>query len=85
MSDEGFILDSPDQIRAFGMLQVYYKLKMEVEHPNGPHWRESPLRQAIQILKRAEIDVDKRTRKAVFPVYKAYLVSIGVLRNCDGA
>jgi len=80
---EGFILDTPDQIAAFGMLQVYYKLKLEVEHPNGPKWRESPLRQAIQILMRANIPVDKRTRKWVFPTYRAYLVSIGVLR-ADG-
>ena len=80
MSDQGFILDTPDQIRAFGYLQVYYKLKMEVEHPNGPRWRESPLRQAIQILMRANIKVEKRTRKYVFPIYKAYLVSIGVLQ-----
>jgi hypothetical protein len=81
MTDGIIVLDQPDQIRAFYLLQIYYKLKMEVEHPNGPRWRESPLRQACQELMRANIAIDQRTRKWVFPIYKAYLVSIGVLRN----
>jgi hypothetical protein len=81
MSDEPIILDTPDQIRAFGLLQVYYKLKMEVDHPKGPKWRHSPLQQAISILESVNIKVEKRTRKFVFPIYKSYLVSIGVLRN----
>jgi len=84
MSDEGFILDTPDQIRAFGLLQIYYKLKMEVENPKGPKWRDSPLKQACAVLQRNNYAIDVRTRRAVFPIYKAYLVSIGVLRN-DGS
>ena len=83
MSDQGFILDTPDQIRAFGYLQVYYKLKMEVEHPNGPKWRGSPMMQAISILEAADIKVQKRTKKAVFVEYRAYLTVIGVLKDTD--
>jgi uncharacterized linocin/CFP29 family protein len=81
MNDETIILTEPHEIRAFALLQIYYKLKMEVEHPGGPKWRMSPLKQAIQVLAQANIVVTKRTRKSVFPVYKAYLVSIGVLQN----
>jgi len=79
MSGEGFILDTPEQIRAFALLQIYYKLKMEVEHPDGPKWKDSPLKQACQILMQANYAIDRRTRKHVFPIYEEYLKKIGVL------
>jgi hypothetical protein len=82
MSDEPIILDKPDQIRAFALLQIYFKLKLEVEHPKGPRWRHSPLQQAILVLENANIKVERRTRKWVFPIYKAYLLSIDVLHDC---
>jgi hypothetical protein len=50
MTDKIVILDTPQQIRAFALIQVYMKLKMEVERPDGPTWRISPAKQARQIL-----------------------------------
>jgi hypothetical protein len=74
-----FILDQPNQIRAFLLLQVYYKLKMEVEAPTGPKWRESPMNQAIELLRQAGVPYDgPRTKKAVLSVYAAYLEAIGL-------
>jgi len=85
MSGEGFILDTPDQIRAFALLQVYYKLKMEVENPKGPKWRGNPKNQAVSIMEQAGIEVENpRMRRSVFVQYAAYLASIGVRKECDG-
>lgn len=82
MSNEGFILDTPGDIAAFALLQVYFKLKMEVEHPGGPTWRFSPRQQALTILDRAGIEpLDKRTKAGVLAAYKAHLEGIGVLRE----
>jgi len=81
----GFILDTPEQIRAFGLLQIYYKLKLEVEHPNGPKWAGSPKKQALLILAESGI-VPENThlKRTVFVAYKSYLVSLGILKECDG-
>jgi hypothetical protein len=74
-----FILDQPDQIRAFALLQVYHKLKMEVDHPNGPKWQGSPAKQARQILLNAGIVLGQHSRKkTVLAEYTAYLEAIGL-------
>jgi len=80
MGDGGFILDTPDQIQAFALLQIYYKLKLEVEHPNGPKWRQSPLALAWEILANNEIHV-RRQRKPVFAAYEQLLKDAGILRD----
>jgi len=74
------ILDTPDQIRAYGMLQLYYKLKLEVENPNGPKWRDSPMKQVMTILRRERIGCVWRKAVAL-EAYREYLIAIGVLRE----
>lgn len=82
MSDKTIILDTPAQIHAFALLQVYFKLKLEVGHPNGPKWKNSPRMQAIAILEHAGITfIGRKTKRQVLAVYKEYLEAIGVLNN----
>jgi hypothetical protein len=78
MSGEGFILDTPDQIQAFVLLQIFHKLKLEVEHPNGPTWRDSPMKQAQQVLDAAGRPFPGRTKKKVLSAYEAYLTEAGI-------
>jgi len=78
MSGEGFILDTPDQIQAFALLQLYYKLKLVAEHPNGPRWSQSPLPTAHRILAENDIHVPRRY-KTVFPAYEKLLKDAGIL------
>ena len=80
MSDKTIILDQPDQILAFGLLQIYFKLKLEVELPDGPRWRVSPLGQAWQILADNDIHV-RRRRVPVFEAYGAFLREKGILKD----
>jgi hypothetical protein len=81
MSGEGFILDQPHQISAFVLLQIYFKMKMVYDNPKGPRWRQSPLQQAILILERNGVEIEKRTYKSVFPTYKAFLIANDILQE----
>lgn len=72
------ILDTPDQIQRFALLQVYHKLKMEVERPNGPKWRVSPASQARHLLTQNGRPDPGRTKKKIFAAYTAWLSEIGV-------
>ena len=82
MSEKPLILDTPSQIQAFVMLQIYYKLKLEVEHPNGPTWHDSPRKQALMLMERSGVKVKQRNRKAsVFAAYKLFLSDLGLLKN----
>jgi hypothetical protein len=76
--NEGFILDKPDQIRAFAMLQIYFKLALEIEHPNGPKWRVSPAKIARQFLAEAGRPDPGRSKKSTFKAYEAYLKELGI-------
>ena len=78
MSDETIVLDTPDRIRAFGLLQIYHKLKMEVAHPGGPKWRVSPMKQAKAVLEAAGRPSASRKAK-VLEQYKELLEELGVL------
>lgn len=80
MSD-GFILDTPDQIQAFALLQIYFKLKMEVGLPNGPTWRGSPSKQAKAILEANGIPCNKRRKADVLAAYKTFLEDNGILKE----
>lgn len=81
MSEETIMLDTPESIRAFAYLQVYYKLKLEVENPKGPKWRDSPMKQARQILMSHNVALGVRTRRQTFVDYKAFLVANGILQE----
>lgn len=72
------VLDTPDQIHAFGLLQIWYKLKMEINMPGGPTWRVSPAKQARGILVDNGQSDPGRTKKKVFEAYTAWLIEIGV-------
>ena len=80
MKDETIILEKPEHIQAFAFLQLYYKLKLVYEKPNGPRWRVSPLPIAHRILAENDIHVPK-TYKAVFPAYHNLLIDGGILLN----
>jgi len=75
------IIDKPDGIRAFAWLQVYYKLKLEVEHPEGPHWRDSPMKQAKAIMAGAGIEVASQRKKFVLEQYEIFLERLGILQS----
>jgi len=76
------ILDTPDKIQAFALLQIYYKLKLEVNHPNGPKWGYSPARQANAVMDQAGVlRKHSRLKKKVFEQYGAYLRDLGVLKD----
>jgi hypothetical protein len=79
-SNEIIVLDTPDQIQAFALLQLYYKLKMVAEHPNGPRWSQSPLPTAWRILADNGIHVTRRY-KTVFPAYEKLLKDAGILSD----
>ena len=77
MSEGGFVLTG-DGIKAFALLQVKHKLKMEVENPNGPKWRDSPAKQARELLLHAG-EPDPGPRKAkVLEAYNAWLTKLGI-------
>jgi len=80
MSKDGFILDRPNQIHSFQLLQLYYKLKLEVENPNGPKWRVSPMKQVMAILKMEGIGCVYRKKQAL-ETYREYLIAIDVLKE----
>lgn len=48
MGDGPIILDTPEQIRMFGLLQIKYRLKLEVE--TGLKFRQSTLKAANYVL-----------------------------------
>ena len=76
----GFMLDQPHEIQAFALMQIYFKLKLEVEHPGGPKWRVPPSKQARAILVDNE-QPDPGPRKInVFCAYGAWLQELGVLQ-----
>jgi hypothetical protein len=77
--DETIILDTPQSIQAFALLQLYFKLKMEAEHPGGPKWRVPPMKAVISVLEANDIQVEKRTKVAVLAQYKALLIAGGIL------
>ena len=80
MSEQPIILDNPSAIGAFALLQIYYRLKLEVNNPNGPTWRFSPAKQARALLVAAGKPNPGRTKKAVFEAYKSFLIEKGLLQ-----
>lgn len=70
-----------NQVMAFSMLQLYYKLKLEVDHPNGPKWRVSPAKQCRQILINEGRPNPGRSKRQVFEAFGAWLDEQGLLRN----
>lgn len=77
--DKTIILDKPEQITAFAYLQVYHKLQLEVNHPNGPKWRFSPMNQAKNILEQNGKPTTKRTKKAVLAELETLLKDLKVI------
>lgn len=75
-----------DKIGAFVMLQVYYKLHLEVmSGPNGMRWRGvTPMQQAKRIMAEAGIDCPHRTKAAVLKQYETVLIEAGILRPQTG-
>ena len=78
-TSEAIMLSKPHQIEAFVLLQVYYKLKLEVSLPNGPKWRVSPMNQARSILLSNDQPNPGRTKKRVLAAYRAWLIENNVL------
>lgn len=74
----GFTLDQPHQIQAFALLQIWHKLKLEVEHPNGPTWHVSPAHQARNLLVSNGLPDPGRTKKKVFAAYTDWLIELGI-------
>lgn len=77
---ESVVLTS-NQIYAYSLLQLYYKLKLEVEHPNGPKWRVAPAKQCRQILVNEGRPDPGRIKAKVFEAYQAWLDELGLLVN----
>jgi len=77
------ILDTPNQIQAYAYLQLYYKLKMEVDRPNGPRWRDPPLQRVREILYNCDIECPNRKAVAL-EKYKKLLIDSGILKERDG-
>ena len=78
-TSEAIMLSKPQQIDAFVLMQVYFKLKLEVSLPNGPKWRVSPMNQARSILLSNDQPNPGRTKKKVLAAYRAWLIERGVL------
>jgi hypothetical protein len=68
-----FVIDTPSGIEIFVLLQIKYKLKLEVEHPNGPKWRVSPAKQARTLMERDGWPCPHRAKARVFECYLLYL------------
>jgi len=79
-NDKPVILDTEDSIKAFFMLQIYYKLKMEVAMPAGPRWSVPPMRQAQGLLRQAGIK-PKGRKKAVLEQYHQLLRDLKILKD----
>jgi hypothetical protein len=80
MTDKTVVLDTSEQMAAYVMLQVYYKLKLEAENPDGPRWREAPMKQAKIIMERAGHPTTSRTKKKVLAEYEALLIEARILK-----
>jgi hypothetical protein len=78
--NEPIVLEG-EQIIAFVLLQIYHKLKLEVEHPNGPKWRDSPMKEAKTIMERAGHPTTSRTKRKVLEEYSKFLTEIDILRE----
>jgi hypothetical protein len=78
-SGGGFIIDTPEGIEAFGLLQVYYKMKVMAATPKGPRWRESPFKQARAIMLQYGQPDPGANRRKTFDAYGLWLIEIGVL------
>ena len=79
-NDKMIVLDTPEAIEAFGYLQIYNKLKMEVKHAgSGMRWRHSPMKQAQAVLARAGIKPAGR-KASVLAQFEQYLKDAKVLR-----
>ena len=75
------VLDTPEQIQAFGLLQIHGRLKLEVRTAgSGMRWRVSPMKQAQAVLRMAGIE-PKGRKVAVLSQYEDYLKSVGVLKD----
>lgn len=73
------ILDTPDQIVMFAWLQIYHKLKLEVDRPGGPKWRDSPMLQAKAIMLRNGQRCNAARKAKVLAAYETFLKERGVL------
>lgn len=61
MTDRGFILDKPEDIQMFGLLQVYHGLKLEVQ--TGMGWAGNRMTRAARQLVAATGVTPKRLKK----------------------
>jgi len=73
--------DAPEKIRAYTLLAIYYKLKLEAENPGGPRWRQSPMKQAIKVMEADGFATRKGNKRAVLEDYTVYLEAMGVKRS----
>lgn len=73
MTDKPIILTKPDQIRAYGLLQLKHQLQMEVNNPNGPKWKVKPGKTCRKILIDAGLPDPGPLKKNILVSYIAYL------------
>jgi len=78
MAGDKIIILEGKAIQAFALIQVKHKLGLEVKHPNGPKWRDSPAQQARAILIKAGRPDPGRIKKKVLAAYEAYLSELGL-------
>lgn len=70
------VLDTPEGVAMFMLLALYHKLKLEVDHPNGPKWRMPPAAQARQAMGLAGWPCPSTRKAKVLEAYQAYLISL---------
>jgi hypothetical protein len=78
-----FIIDTPDGIKAFAMLQLYHKMKLVIANPRGPQWRQNPFTMArAELIEAGKMATDKNPRrKTIFDAYEKHLRDLGVLND----
>jgi hypothetical protein len=76
----GFIIDHPDPT-AMKYISLYYRLKMEVNMPGGPVWRQPPSKMCRAILiDKGEKDPGPRKAK-VYNAFGRWLLENDYIRS----
>jgi hypothetical protein len=67
------IIDNPDRTR-LQYMSLYYRLKLEVETPNGPTWRQPPAKMIRAIMITQGLKDPGPRKKAIFNAFGDWLL-----------
>jgi len=70
------VIDTPKGIEAWYVLSWYHKLKMEVDRPNGPKWRNSPMNVCKTIMEADGYPCPHKRKAKVLETFIIYMKDV---------